>query len=97
MDRFSAIVKRALTQTVTNIGQLSHQEQLDLEYAVRHGWLSKGKGGPFPILKTVYAHPGFGFASDRERSIAEMMACHALDVACGVAHHFPMVAFEAAE
>lgn len=85
MKRFDRpIIKRALVETVTNIGQISHQDRLDLEYAVRKGWLSKGKGGPYPMLKTVYAHPGFNFEASRDVFIAEMMAWHALDVARGV-------------
>jgi hypothetical protein len=67
------IVKRALTETVTNIGQLSATEQRELNTAVRHGVLSRGKGGPFPILKTVYAHPGFDFEADRKHYIDEAM------------------------
>lgn len=94
VSRFTAIVQRALTSTVTNLGQISHAEKLDLEYAVRHGWLSKGKGGPFPILKTVYACPGFDFAADRTQSVAEIMKAHAIDVARGTDEFFPMVRFQ---
>lgn len=93
-SRFTEIVKRALTETVTDIGQLSHQEKLDLNYAVRHAWLEKGKGGPFPILKTVYAHKGFDFSADRAAHIAEIMAAHSLDIKRGVSHHFPLVNFQ---
>lgn len=93
-SRFSDIVKRALLSTVTNIGQLSHQEKLDLEYAVRKGWLTKGKGGPFPILKTVYARPGFDFAADRFTQVEHMLRLHALDVALGVAKFFPPVSYQ---
>ncbi len=64
-ESFSEIVKRAMVETITNIGQLSADEKRELERAVRKGWLSKGKGGAFPMPKTVYAHPGFDFAADR--------------------------------
>lgn len=94
-ERFdSAIVQRAMVETVTDLGQFSHQERLDLEYAVRKGWLCKGQGGPFPKLKTVYACPGFDFAGSRAELVAEMMLFHAIDRARGVAHFFPCVPFQ---
>lgn len=92
--RFTDIVKRALVHSVTNLGQLTHEQKLELEYAVRKGWLSKGKGGPFPILKTVYARPGFNFASDREASIAVLRRAHMLDIARGTNKFFPWVSFQ---
>jgi hypothetical protein len=67
------IVQRALTEAVTNIGQLSASEQRELNAAVRHGILSRGKGGPYPILKTVWAHPGFDFEADRKRYVDKAM------------------------
>lgn len=76
---FSDIVKRALVCTVVNIGQLTEEEQHELDSAVRRGWLSKGKGGPYPKLKIVYAHPGFDFKRDREASINLMHALAKLD------------------
>ena len=60
------IIKRALVDTVTDIGQLSESEKRELNRAVKRGWLSKGKAGPFPRLKTVYACPAFDFAASRE-------------------------------
>lgn len=66
------IVIRAMLDTVTNIGQLTDKEIRDLEKYVKKGTLIKGKGGPFPKLKTVYAIPGFNFKDDREKSIAAM-------------------------
>jgi len=66
-----AIVKRALVETVTDIGQLSRSDLYQLNKYVKRGWLSRGKGGPFPILKTVYACPGFDFAASRERYVEE--------------------------
>lgn len=65
------IVMRAMVYTVTSIGQLSKAEIRELDTAVRKGWISKGKGGAFPILKTVYAHPGFDFAADRAYHVKE--------------------------
>lgn len=73
------IVKRALVYTVTNIGQLSKDELRTLDRAVRRGWLSKGKGGPCPIPKTVWAHPGFDFAADRAAQVKVMLGWIAID------------------
>lgn len=70
---FSAIVKRAIVHTVTDIGQLTPAEKRELVKAVRAGYLEKGKGGPFPMIKTVYAVRGYPFAAERERMIDEMM------------------------
>lgn len=67
------IVKRALVETVTDIGQLSKSDLYQLNKYVRKGWLSRGKGGPFPILKTVYTCPGFDFAASRERYVEEVI------------------------
>ena len=63
------IVERAILDTVVNIGQLSAAEIRQLDRAVERGWLSKGKGGPYPILKTVWAVRGFDFVADRQREI----------------------------
>jgi hypothetical protein len=68
------IVKRALVETVTDIGQLSKSDLYTLNKYVKRGWLSRGKGGPYPILKTVYAHPGFDFTADRDRYVEAAMA-----------------------
>lgn len=90
----TAIVKRALTETVTDIGQLTHDQRRELTYAVKYGVLERGKGGPFPILKTVYAVPGLDFAADREHDVAEMRRAHMLDLARGTAKFFPWVPFQ---
>lgn len=66
------IVKRAMVDHVTSIGQLSKQEVRELDTAVHMGYLSKGKGGAFPAIKTMWACPGFDFAADRERQFQEM-------------------------
>lgn len=90
----TAIVKRAMTQTVTDMGQLTHDEKRELNYAVRHGALVKAKGGPFPILKTVYAIPGFDFARDRQQAEAELRRARMRDVARGTEKFFPWVRFQ---
>lgn len=74
------IIERAMLHTITDIGQLTSEETRELNKAVKKGWLSKGKGGPFPILKTVYALPGFDFVADRQREVAYMTYLHSLDV-----------------
>lgn len=73
------IVRRALVETVTDIGQLSKAEIYQLNKYVKRGWLSRGKGGPYPILKTVYAHPGFNFAASRERYVEAAMAAYEVE------------------
>lgn len=73
------IIKRALTQTVTDIGQLSQQERRTLAAYVKRGHLSKGKGGPYPMLKTVYAVAGFDFAVHRAAHVRYMMHLAELD------------------
>ena len=80
----TAVVQRAITYTITDIGQLSKMEKRCLEKAVKIGVLSKGKGGPFHIPKTVYAVKGFDFAAAREAHYQEFLYWHSLDVARGV-------------
>jgi hypothetical protein len=73
------IVKRALVETVVDIGQLSRSDLYQLNKYVKRGWLSKGRGGPFPNLKTVYAHPGFDFTGDRERQVEAAFAVYEIE------------------
>lgn len=73
------IVKHALLETVVSIGQLSMQDKRILDKYVRKGQLSKGKGGPFPMIKTVYAHPGFDFAESRRRHYEHLSHLEELD------------------
>jgi len=73
MIELTAIVKRAMVYTVTDIGQLMPHERRELNAAVKRGHLSRGKGGPYPNLKTVWAHPGFDFEADRKRYVDEAM------------------------
>ena len=70
---YPEIVRRALVHTVTDIGQLTPADKRTLEAHVKRGVLSKGKGGPFPTPKTVYAHPGFDFDSDRTEQINQIL------------------------
>lgn len=78
-NELSEIIKRALTQTVTDIGQLSKAERQTLTAYVKRGHLSKGKGGPYPMLKTVYAIAGFDFAAHRQAHVDYMMYLARLD------------------
>jgi hypothetical protein len=73
------IVERALDQTVRDIGQLTPEEQRELSKAVKHGVLSKGRGGPYPVVKTVYARRGFDFAAARQLHIDYAMSLDSLD------------------
>lgn len=70
------IVKRAMVETVTDIGQLSKADIYQLNKYVRKGWLSRGKGGPFPMLKTVYACPGFDFKASRRAHVDAAVAIY---------------------
>ena len=67
------IVTRALRHTVTDIGQLTPAEKRTLDKYVKLGHLSKGKGGPFPMPKTVYAVPGFDFSADRAEQVNHIL------------------------
>lgn len=68
-----AIVQRALTETVTDVGQLTAAERAALRRYVRHGCLARGQGGPYPSLKTVYAVPGYDFVGERQRALQRML------------------------
>lgn len=87
------IVKRAMVETVVDTGQLSKSEVYQLNKYVKRGWLSKGKGGPYPKLKTVYAVPTYDFEANRQAWIDHLMAIAAMDkarrgncCACGKNH-----------
>lgn len=69
---YPPVVRRALTQSIVDIGQLSKQDKRDLLKAMKAGVIVKGKGGPFPASKTVYAHPGYDFDAERARLIEEV-------------------------
>ena len=68
------IVKRAMVCTITDIGQLDKEEKRQLGKYVKVNVLIKGKGGPYPKLKTVYAIKGYNINKARKESIEEMMA-----------------------
>lgn len=56
-------IKQALTETLPDIGQIDDVTKRQLNRLVRQGHLSKGRGGPFPATKTVYAVSGFDRSS----------------------------------
>jgi hypothetical protein len=73
------IVKRAMSDTVTDIGQLTSAEIKTLDAYVKKGYLSKGKSGPYPVLKTVWACPGYDFDKAREAAVNSLLAeCESL-------------------
>lgn len=74
-----AIVRRAMVETVTDTGCLSKSDIYQLNKYVKRGWLSKGKAGPYPKLKTVYACPGFDFEASRQRHIDAAMAAYEIE------------------
>lgn len=74
-----AIVQRAATETVTDIGQLSTAELKALKHAVKSGTICKGKGGAYPVLKTVYAPIGYDFTAGREIAWQELERACELD------------------
>ena len=79
--KLTDLLKRALTETIVDIGQLSDTDRHELKSLVKKGILDKGKGGPYPTIKTVYACHGFDFAADREAHYRKFLMWHALDVA----------------
>ena len=72
-DTIPSIVKRAMTETVTDIGQLSDEDKKHLNKYVKDGVLISGKGGSFPKEKTVYAIKGFDIQADRHKQMKEML------------------------
>ena len=69
-------INQALTETLPDIGQIDGPTKAALDRLVKQGYLSKGKGGPFPALKTVYAVAGYDFIADRNREVElAMMIC----------------------
>ena len=73
------IVKRALVEPICDIGQLTAKDKYTLNKYVKKGYLSKGRGGPFPKIKTLYARPDFDFAADRNYEINQALALHELE------------------
>lgn len=74
------LIKRAMLHSVVNIGQLSGSEINELNRAVKKGWLAKGKGGGYPVLKTVWAFPGYDFVGERKLWIEYMLSLAAIDL-----------------
>ena len=75
MQEKSSIVRRVIEEgPLTDIGQLSKAEKKELEKAVKKGLLKKGKGGPYPSLKTVYCVPVYNITEERKRWIEEIMS-----------------------
>lgn len=78
-DPVPEIVRRALVDTVVDIGQLSVREKRTLKAYVKRGWLDQGQGGPFPKIKTVYAHKDYDFTRHRRAWVNYMMYLSELD------------------
>jgi hypothetical protein len=82
------IVQRALTEGhVTDIGQLTDEEKKALKAAVKNGVLKKGKGGGFPVPKTVYAPPAFDIVGHHAAELAHLDHAAAMDSVVRVMKH----------
>jgi hypothetical protein len=78
--QYHPIVQRALKEGhVTDLGQLTDVEKKALKAAVKNGLLKKGKGGGFPVLKTVYAPPAFDIAGHHTAELARLDHAAAMD------------------
>ena len=71
MAEIPELVKLAMLDTITNIGQLSTEDIKVLDKYVRMGYLSKGEGGCFPVIKTVWGCPGFDFQKQMDNALAK--------------------------
>ena len=65
-DAISTILE---CRIIHDIGQFTNRDIKLLDEAVKHGMISKGKGGEFPKIKTVYAPIGFDFKKHRKAVI----------------------------
>lgn len=82
------IVQRALTEGhVTDLGQLTDEEKKALNAAVKNGVLKKGKGGGFPVLKTVYAPPAFDIEGHHAAELAHLDHAAVMDSVVRVMKH----------
>ena len=82
------IVQRALEEGhVTDLGQLTDEEKKALKAAVKTGVLKKGKGGGFPVLKTVYAPPAFDIEGHHAAELAHLDQAAAMDSVVRVMKH----------
>lgn len=73
------IIECAIVNPVCDIGQFDSKTLRELNKAVKAGILSKGKGGPYPMLKTMYAVAGFNFMADRENIINRAMLIRSIE------------------
>ena len=79
-EQHHRIVERALKEGhVTDLGQLTDEEVKALKAAVKRGVLKKGKGGGFPVLKTVYAHPDFDIQGQHAAELSRLDHAAAMD------------------
>jgi hypothetical protein len=72
-------INYALRHPLSDIGQLDRPTRAALNRLVKKGVLSKGKGGPYIIEKTVYAPAGFDFAANRRAHIEHLKRLSELD------------------
>jgi hypothetical protein len=71
MRTFSDLIDAILNnEIVHDIGQISKADLKLLNKAAKTGAISKGKGGEFPALKTVFAPKGFDFTGHRNAVVA---------------------------
>ena len=67
MRTFEDIMDTILdNRPVTDLGQFDKKTKRLLDKAAELGAISKGKGGEFPKIKTVYAPKGFDFEAHRK-------------------------------
>jgi|CZKM01.1.fsa_nt_gi hypothetical protein len=79
-EQYPPIVQRALKDGhVTDLGQLTDAEAEALKAAVKNGVLKKGKGGGYPVPKTVYAHPEFNIEGHHAAELAKLHRAAAMD------------------
>lgn len=70
MRTFAAIMDTILScGIVEDIGQIGKDDLRLLNKAVKAGVISKGKGGEYPVIKTVFAPKGFNFIRHRQAVI----------------------------
>jgi hypothetical protein len=79
-EQYPPIVQRALNEGhVTDVGQLTGEEAKALKVAVQNGVLKKGKGGGYPAVKTVYAHPDFDIKGHHAAELSKLNRAAAMD------------------
>lgn len=70
---YNKAVNRALQEPLVDIGHIDKEDLKELKYAVNINLLDKGKGGGYPVIKTVYAKKGFDFEADRIKQVNEIL------------------------